>query len=143
MKRLVALSVLALSLLLALDAFAHEGHAMHAAKGAAAKGMAANKAVTIQGEVVDSGCYLSNGERGPDHKECATKCISTGMPMGLLTAGDKFYLLTPNHMNADPYNSLKDMAAATVAVTGKVFTRNGVTMIDVTGVKDLGAKAAN
>ncbi len=135
MKRVIVVLAAALPLVLALNAFAHEGHAM---KGAAA---AAAKEITLKGEVVDSGCYLAHGARGADHKECATKCISSGMPMGLLTADNKFYLLTPNHQNADPYNQLKDLAAATVEITGKTFTRNGVTMIDVTAVKNLAAKA--
>jgi hypothetical protein len=124
MKRILTLLAVGLTLTLALNAVAHD---MKGAKEA--------KAVTIKGEVVDTGCYLSHGAKGADHKECATKCISGGMPMGLLTSDNKFYLLTLNHTNADPYNQLKDMASATVEVTGTTFTRNGVTMIDVTGVK--------
>jgi len=127
MKRVLALFAVVITMLFALNALAHEGHD--------AKGAKAAKAVTIQGEVVDTGCYLAHGAKGADHKECATKCISGGMPMGLLTADNKFYLLTLDHENADPYNQLKDMASATVEVTGMTFTRNGVTMIDVTGVK--------
>jgi len=124
MKRILASLAVSLTLMVALNAVAHD---MKGAKEA--------KAVTIKGEVVDSGCYLSHGAKGADHKECATKCISGGMPMGLLTSDNKFYLLTLDHSNADPYNQLKDMASATVEVTGTTFTRNGVTMIDVTGVK--------
>lgn len=126
MKRVLTFLAVVLTLLVALNAVAHEGHE---AKGKTAK------TVTIKGEVVDSGCYLSHGAKGADHKECATKCISGGMPMGLLTADNKFYLLTLNHSNADPYNSLKDMASATVEITGTTATRNGVTMLDVTEVK--------
>jgi hypothetical protein len=72
--------------------------------------------------------------------ECAQKCISGGMPMGLLTADNKFYLLTPDHKNADPYNKCKDLAAQMVEVTGFTATRNGVTMLGVTDAKAAEAK---
>jgi hypothetical protein len=90
---------------------------------------------TLTGELVDTGCYLSHGARGEKHVECATKCISGGMPMGLLTADGKLYLITLNHDNPDPYGKLKDMAGKTVSVTGVVSSRNGMTGIDVTDVK--------
>ena len=49
-------------------------------------------------------------------------------------------LLTLNHDNADPYNSLKTMAGSVVEVTGTMFTRGGVSGIDVTGAKLAAAK---
>jgi len=90
---------------------------------------------TLTGEVVDTGCYLSRGARGEKHIECATKCISEGMPMGILTADGKLYLITLNHDNPDAYGKLKDMAGKTVSVTGVVNTRSGMQGIDVTDVK--------
>jgi hypothetical protein len=93
------------------------------------------KPQVIIGEIVDMGCYGGNGARGEKHKECATKCIANGMPMGLLTKEGKLYLLTLNHDNADPYNKAKTMASATVAVTGVTMETGGIRMIDVSDVQ--------
>ena len=90
---------------------------------------------TLTGELVDMGCYLGHGARGEKHIECATKCISGGMPMGILTSAGKLYLVTLNHDNGDPYNKLKDMAGKSVTVTGVVSSRNGMSGIDVTDAK--------
>jgi hypothetical protein len=100
------------------------------------------KPVTIKGELVDMGCYVSHGARGEKHKDCAAKCVAGGMPMGLLTADNKLYILTLNHDNADPYNQAKDMMAAMVEVTGTVGERNGTRIIDVTAVKAASTAAA-
>jgi hypothetical protein len=96
---------------------------------------AAAKTMTLKGEIVDLGCYLGHGARGADHKACATKCIANGMPLGLLTADGKLYLLTMNHDNSDPYNKCKDLAAETVVVSGSVMQRNGLMAVDVADVK--------
>ena len=100
------------------------------------KGMkAAPKPVTLKGELVDMGCYVSHEARGEKHKGCATKCVAGGMPMGVLTADNKLYILTLNHDNPDPYNKAKDLMAAMVEVTGTVSERGGARIIDVTDVK--------
>jgi len=97
-------------------------------------------AVTIQGEIVDMGCYLDHAATGPKHKECAAMCISGGMPMGLLTSDGKLYLLTMSHEDAAPFNACKKLAAETVSITGPVNERNGVKAIQVTAVKQAKAE---
>lgn len=92
-------------------------------------------AVTIQGEIVDLGCYLDHAAMGPKHKECATMCIAGGMPMGLLTSDGKLYLLTMSHDDAAPFNASKKLAAEMVSITGPVNERNGMKSIEVTAVK--------
>ena len=77
---------------------------------------------------------LFRSARGEKHIACATKCIDGGMPMGLLTDKGVLYLLTLDHDNADPYNSLKTMAGKMVTVTGPVLSRNGMKGLDVTAV---------
>uniref|UniRef100_A0A832I4C6 Uncharacterized protein n=1 Tax=Eiseniibacteriota bacterium TaxID=2212470 RepID=A0A832I4C6_UNCEI len=98
-------------------------------------------AVTVTGEVVDLGCYLGHAAVGEKHASCATKCIAGGMPMGLLTADGKLYLLTMNHDNADPYQQLKSLAAKKVTVTGMLMERSGMKGLDVTAVKAPAAAA--
>ena len=124
MRRFVSTFAVVALALLAFDAMA---------AGQAARATAKNK--TVKGEIVDLGCYLGHGARGADHKGCATKCISSGMPFGLLTAEGKLYLLTLNHDNPDPYEKCKGMAAENVEVTGALLQRNGILAIDVADVK--------
>src|SRR5262245_56836961 len=135
MKRLAAiLPVLTLSLI-ALPAGAHEGHDAKAASTTDSKMAGATKTSTITGEVIDTGCYLAHGARGEKHVSCASKCINNGMPMGLLTSDGTLYLVTLNHDNADPYNSLKNMAGKNVTVTGELMSRSGIQGIDVSAVR--------
>jgi hypothetical protein len=130
MKRALSAVLLMTAVLFAVNALSAEKVEMKAEK----------KPVTLKGELVDTGCYIGHGAMGEKHKECATKCIANGMPMGLLS-GKTLYLVTMNHDNPDAYNKLKDMAGQMVEVTGMVAERNGVKAIDVTDTK-LAAAAA-
>ena len=125
MKRMIlALSILSLLGVSAIDAA--DDMSKHATKS--------SRATVLTGEVVDTGCYLGHAARGEKHVECATKCINGGMPMALLTKAGTLYLLTMNHDNADPYNSLKGMAGKTVSVKGVVMQKGGMKGIDVSEV---------
>ena len=119
------------SVLLAVVAFAD------APKEKAKGDMAMSKAkpMMITGEIVDMGCYLADNERGEKHVSCATKCIAKGMPMGLLTADGKRYLMTIDHDDSAPYDKCKDWAAKQVTLTGTIAQRNGVNAIDVTAAQ--------
>ncbi len=134
MKRVLGLLVLVGALALAVAALADTKEM---------KGMkAAPKPVTLKGELVDMGCYVSHGAMGEKHKDCATKCVAGGMPMGLLTSDNKLYVLTLNHDNPDPFNKAKDMMASMVEVTGMASERGGTRILDVTDVKPAAAAAA-
>lgn len=109
-----------------IPAVAHEGHHLPGEK-------AVTKTVT--GEVVDMGCWLGHAARGKDHISCATKCLNQGMPVGLLTSNGTLYLVTLDHDNADPYNSLKDMAGKDVSITGELLSRSGVKAIEASKVQ--------
>lgn len=84
---------------------------------------------TITGEVVDLACYLSAGEMGPNHRECAQKCITSGLPVGI-KSGDQVYLaMTSEH---GPANTLlASLAAQQVTVEGTVTERDGVHLIAI------------
>jgi hypothetical protein len=82
---------------------------------------------TITGEVVDLMCYLDHGAKGDKHASCASKCISSGGPVGLLTADDQLYLVIGQHK---PMNDkLAEYAAKKVTLKGKVVEKNGMKMI--------------
>ena len=83
---------------------------------------------SIKGEVVDLMCYLDHGAKGEKHKGCASKCIKSGGPVGLLTADNQLYLVVGDHK---PINEeLADKAAQTVTLKVKVVERNGMKMIE-------------
>ncbi len=83
---------------------------------------------TIKGEVVDLMCYIDHGAKGDKHKGCATKCIKSGGPVGLLTEDDQLYLVIGDHKPAN--DVLADKAAQTVTLKGKVVEKNGMKMIE-------------
>ncbi len=90
---------------------------------------------TISGEVLDMACYMAKGAHGPDHKDCASSCISGGSPMGILTSDGKVYLLVENHDKKDAYAEAKKHAGEQVTVTGAVSERGGLQGIVVSEVK--------
>ena len=89
----------------------------------------------VTGELVDTGCYLGHSSTGQSHAECAAMCISEGMPMGVLTQKGKLYLVTMNHESPDAFKKLKKMAGKNVAVTGHLYTRAGMTAIEIDSFK--------
>ena len=88
----------------------------------------AEQTTTVKGEVIDMVCYLDHGAMGAKHADCAKKCISGGLPVGLRTEDGKVYLLVGEHK---PLNEeLADHAAKTISVRGKVVSRDGYHMIE-------------
>ena len=52
--------------------------------------------VTVEGELVSAKCYLRADLTGNDHlgmTGCGTACVTSGNPVGLLTAAGKYYTL--------------------------------------------------
>ncbi len=103
MKRVFALfggGIVAAGLGLGAVAYGHEGHDKKAG--------ADDKPVTIQGELIDTACFVtSDGDaKGKDHAACAKKCMSSGVPAAILPEGkkaeDMMYLLT-NPVPLAPY----------------------------------------
>jgi hypothetical protein len=100
--------------------------------------------ITVTGEILDLGCYLSRGLRDEIHRECALKCLGAGIPMGLLGPDSTVYILTQNHDRAmdprafgppDPFAQCKDWPAKQVAVTGLLWERKGYKELEVKAAK--------
>lgn len=68
---------------------------------------AAEKAVTLEGTLVDSKCYLKdNSLTGNDHgpvKGCGTICLKAGSPGALLTKNKKFHAILAPSPALAPY----------------------------------------
>jgi hypothetical protein len=84
--------------------------------------------VTVTGEVLDMACYLDHGAHGAKHAECAKKCISSGLPVGLKGNDGKTYLLIGEHMPAN--EELAKHAAETITVHGKLVERDGINLLE-------------
>jgi hypothetical protein len=102
---------------------------------APAKTAAAEKKVTIEGEVLDTACYAKSGAHGEKHMDCATKCLNNGAPMSILMKDGSVVLLVANHDNEDPYNAAKGMASHNVKVTGEMKNLGGMKTLIVESVE--------
>lgn len=111
---------------------------------------------TWRGELVDYYCYIEKGARGPEHRDCAVRCVAGDVCMGILTTDEKtLMMLSVNHLRAmdprawrgvpDPFTTCRGLLAETVDLTGYVLERHGQKIIEVTGVKVVpkGAVAAS
>jgi hypothetical protein len=104
--------------------------------GAKTRGaFAAGQEITVRGEVLDMACYIAYNLSGPDHAECAKKCIKKGLPVGIKTEDGKVYLLVGS--NDALNNQLAEYAAKTITVKGKVRTRDGFAMLDDVTIQNL------
>jgi hypothetical protein len=122
-KQNIILSMAAAAVFAAYPAVAHEGHE-HGDKDEVASG----ETKKITGEVVDMACYIDHNATGEKHTDCAKKCITSGLPVGLKAEDGKTYLLIGEHK---PLNSeLAQYAAKTITVEGKVTSRDGINMIE-------------
>ena len=103
-------------------------------------GGAPRKTVVVRGEILDMGCFISRGLAGQLHRECATKCLTNGVPVGLVTADSTVYFLTQNHDRAmdptaygppDPYDLCRKSPTVIMEVTGLVWERKGIKELEV------------
>ena len=89
------------------------------------------------GEVLDKGCYDTQGAHGADHADCAKICLKRGGEMGLLTADGEVYILRAGD-DAAPFDALKEMGGENARIMGELTDDDGAKVIVVTG-----AEAAN
>ena len=72
------------------------------------------KDLQIEGEVVDLTCYTSRGLSGAGDKSCATRCLTRGVPAGLVDQdGNIFVIIAPSP-------SYASYAAQTIRLSGSV-----------------------
>ena len=105
----------------------HPGHD-HSKKSAKAK------AVTVQGELIDTACFVTGDAKGKEHAECAQKCLASGVPAAILPEGSKvdhamMFLLTNPQVLA-PY------ASKTIKVEGEAYEEKHAIDVKKLYVKD-------
>lgn len=69
-------------------------------KGSATPPKRPRTATTLRGEILDMSCYVARGFSGPVHQDCALKCISSGVCMGMMGPDSMVYMLTLDHGRA-------------------------------------------
>lgn len=89
--------------------------------------------VTKVGEIIDLSCYLQVGKHGDKHRDCGTKCLKNGQPVGLLEQDGSIYTLMDEEHDPrrDGLTAFRQWAADNMA---NVVTING-TMTTVKGQK--------
>src|SRR5688500_3283574 len=121
---------------------AKEGAASEAPKGSTAQ--AKLGARTITGEVIDPACWIINGAKGDAHKECMIACAKSGQTLAILEKKtNKIYILATERPGDDPNRGVIDYAGQSVMVKGKVFSRGGLTAIQVASVEPYSAAKAS
>ena len=105
------------------------------AAAAAPKGGVTTGIKTIVGEVVDPACWVVNGAKGETHKECLLACAKAGQVLAILEAKtNKLYIIATENPGEDPNKGVIDFAAQKVTVTGKFYTRGGVTAVKISSI---------
>lgn len=113
--------------MLGTEAEAAEGHAGHEHAGSIER---------VTGEVVDLACYLGHGASGLGHKDCAQKCIASGLPVGIKSGNTLYLAVGIEHSPANA--ALASLAAQQVTIEGEVSERDGVHLITVKKVTPKG-----
>ena len=119
-----------------------------AKKNAAGLQVSNRRLVTVRGEVVDYYCFIEKGLRGPGHLECAVKCVSGDVCMGMYTQQGELFMISVNHLRAmdplafkgipDPFNRCRGLLAQTVDLTGYAMERHGQKILEIMDVKPVG-----
>jgi hypothetical protein len=95
-----------------------------------------SKKVTVKGTLVDTACYLDDGDTGNDHmgmKGCGTKCLLGGSPAGLLS-GKKLYILV------FPAGAFAQAVGKDVEVTGDLYGETNLIPQKASEVRKDGSK---
>ena len=82
-------------------------------------------AVSVRGEIVDSKCYLGvmNPAMGKVHRDCASRCISGGIPpIFVTTTGNQLVLLGPDE-RAFKRDALRTFIAEPISLHGELLER--------------------
>jgi hypothetical protein len=82
--------------------------------------------LTVSGEIVDSKCYLGvmNPGKGKVHRDCASRCLSGGIPPIFVTSTgqDQFLLVGPDG-HAIGRDALREFIAEPITIRGELLQR--------------------
>jgi len=90
--------------------------------------------VTVNGEIVDSKCYLGvmNPGRGKVHRDCAARCLSGGIPPIFVSSnGEDQYLLVAPDGAAIGRDALREFVAEPITVRGELLQKGGSNFLGI------------
>jgi len=90
--------------------------------------------VTVSGEIVDSKCYLGvmNPGEGKVHRDCASRCLSGGIPPLFITSdGRKQFLLVGSDGGAFSRDTLRDFIAEPITIQGELLKRGETRLLRI------------
>jgi len=81
--------------------------------------------VSVSGEIVDSKCYLGvmNPGMGKVHRDCASRCISGGVPPVFVTSAGDQYLLVDPHEEPFHRDALREFIGEPISLHGELLER--------------------
>jgi hypothetical protein len=84
------------------------------------------KAITVEGYILDSACAFTKGLDKPISRDCALACAKEGSQLVILTKDGSIYWPIDSATPAKGQNAkLLEFAGNRVKVTGKVYDRGG------------------
>ena len=83
----------------------------------------------LTGEVVDITCYASHGAKGDKHAACAQKCLSGGMPAGIVADGKLWVVTMKDHTS--PSTKLAAWAGKNVTAEGEKLEKDGANIFEI------------
>jgi len=105
-------------------ALAEEGHSH--GHGHGDHEHAAGGSVVIQGELVDSLCYVAMNAKGLGHKKCAMDCAKAGIPVSILEEGTgKLYTVLPAQDKTGLPESIIGKMGEKVTLRGDLYENGG------------------
>ena len=96
---------------------------------------AADKSVTLSGEVVDMHCYITRDAKGPEHTGCSNACLSRDVPAGFLADDGTLYLLV-NEKPVSVKEKVAGKAGKKVKSHGIIVERNGVKALQLASIEE-------
>jgi hypothetical protein len=90
--------------------------------------------VTVSGEIVDSKCYLGvmNPGKGKVHRDCASRCLSGGIPPIFVTSnGEGQFLLVGPDGNAIGRDALREFVAEPITIQGELLQEGETRMLRI------------
>ena len=88
--------------------------------------------VTVEGEIVDSKCYLGvmNPGQGKVHRDCAARCLSGGIPPLLISSdtGEQLLLVDLAGRALD-HDVLREFAGEPITIRGELVERGESRML--------------
>jgi hypothetical protein len=103
---------------------------------------AATPPVTITGEVVDTTCYLFHEATGPEHIDCAIRCVKAGTPAAILDdkTRELVFPLTSvsaqSHHGKRPDEALLPYVGKRVRARGQPVRRGGVNALVIEKIEE-------